>query len=324
MNLLLAAALAATASDSLARNCERHPPISLRGYFPVPLRTDDTGKSWLTGRVKDLSIEFLLDTGANTSIIDDKTAAALGLKVTPRDGTVSGVLIPLQKPKSADLDGLVVGKYHMDVVTVDVLDMTPIAKAGKWGNAKHYGIFGNNLLTYFDAIIDHRRRIVYLRDEPRYEVLLWQGEWTLTGLVHRGKVINDPKMLDQFRLVVADRLFTLTQKDMAQTGRLSIDPDQKVYGLTEMRKNGVLVYPDRQPPKPGSYESGGSYEVDERTLRFSVPTVALTGAEGFPKKLESTAENKLAVFTWKRATARPPAPPVKPAPAGPPVPPAKP
>ncbi len=258
--------------------------------------------SWLTGRVGNQAVEFLLDTGANNSVLHEKTATKLGLKVTAREGTISGPMVPLRKAKNADLDGLTVGKYLMGTATFDVMDLSSIMKAGEWNDSKLYGIFGNDLLRYFEAVIDYRRRVIYLRDEPRYEVLLWQGEWVLTGLVHRGKAMTDPKMLADFKLVVSGTTFTLTQGKLTQTGRLAVDPSQtpKVYALTEMRKNGVLVYPDRQPPKPGTHESGGSYEADERTLRFSVPTTVVMGAAAFPKKLESTAENQLAVFTWKR------------------------
>lgn len=259
--------------------------------------------SWLTGRVGNRTIEFLLDTGANNSALHDKTAATLGLTVIPRKGTTSGPLIPLQDAKHADLDGLIIGKYPVGgSANFDVVDLSIVIKVGKYDESKLYGIFGGNLLSYFNAVIDYRRRIIYLRDEPRYEVLLWQGEWALTGLVHRGKVIDDPKLLAEFKLVVSGTTFTLTQGKLTQTGQLIVDPSQtpKVYGLTETRKNGVLVYPDRQPPKPGTHESGGSYEADERTLRFSVPTTVVMGAAAFPKKLESTAENQLAVFTWKR------------------------
>lgn len=274
---------------------------------------DDRGMAWVFGRVGDKTIKFLVDTGANHTILDNRSAAALGLEPKATLSWTVGPMLPERINKKAKVERLLIGGFLVESTRVTVLDLDPVIYLFMKEKDVLYGILGGDLLNRFDALVDYRNRTLLLRDGDKAELASWQGEWTLTDQVYEGRKITNPNYLAATRLTITGNDFKLTLPTRTQTGKLHLInvTRPKIWALTTLRHDGKLIRPDLQPPQPNTYELYGSYEWVGDRLRFTMPTAWMYATYTGPPKLESTATNKQGLFTWTRAKPKA-APPAKP------------
>jgi predicted aspartyl protease len=107
--------------------------------------------------------EFILDTGAGTSLLSPELAEAAGVRATEtRQGMGAGgsVSLSLGRAKS-----LAVGGAMVEDVQVGILDMSDLGRAV---GATIHGDVGFDFLKHFEMTIDYGRNVLRLsRDEPR-------------------------------------------------------------------------------------------------------------------------------------------------------------
>jgi predicted aspartyl protease len=98
--------------------------------------------------------DFILDTGADTTIIDPSIAARLGFQAIDRipQTTLSGV----QKVTRGSIRSLSAGSAQTDHLVVLVEDLSALRRI----DGKIRGIAGQNFLAHFNYLLDYRRHTV--------------------------------------------------------------------------------------------------------------------------------------------------------------------
>jgi predicted aspartyl protease len=106
--------------------------------------------------------EFILDTGAGTSLVSPKLAKQLSLTVLgSKEGQTAGGKISVSLAK---LHSLAVGSATLTEVDVGIVDLSQIEGAVK---AKIFGDLGHNYLKHFRVIIDYRQCEIRLEDPKK-------------------------------------------------------------------------------------------------------------------------------------------------------------
>jgi predicted aspartyl protease len=108
--------------------------------------------------------EFILDTGAGTSLLSPELAKRLELTVIgSKEGQTAGGKVSVSLAK---LHSLAVGPAKLDNVDVGVVDLSQIGQAV---GAKIDGDLGHNFLKYFRIIIDYRECEIRFDDPKRLD-----------------------------------------------------------------------------------------------------------------------------------------------------------
>jgi predicted aspartyl protease len=108
--------------------------------------------------------DFILDTGAGTSLLSSELAKQLEVKVIgSKEGQSAGGKVSVSLAK---VDSLVVGETKLKGVDVGVVDLSHI---GKTVGAKIDGDLGYNFLKHFRVTINYRDCEIRLEDPKRVE-----------------------------------------------------------------------------------------------------------------------------------------------------------
>jgi len=110
--------------------------------------------------------EFILDTGAGTSLLSSELAKELQVKTRgTKEGLGAGGKVAVSLAK---IDSLAVGEMRLEDVDVAIVDLMQIGAAV---GAKIDGDIGYNFLKHFRLTIDYRDSMVRLEDPKRIESL---------------------------------------------------------------------------------------------------------------------------------------------------------
>lgn len=108
--------------------------------------------------------QFILDTGAGTSLLSSDLAKQLAVKITgSKEGQSAGGKVSVLL---ARVDSLAVGETRLDGVDVGIVDLQHISKTV---GAQIDGDLGYNFLKHFRLTIDYRRSEIRLDDPYRVE-----------------------------------------------------------------------------------------------------------------------------------------------------------
>jgi predicted aspartyl protease len=119
----------------------------------LPVKVNDRGP-----------FEFILDTGAGTSLLSTELAKQLELRVIgSKEGQSAGGKVAVSL---ARVDSLVIGETRLDDVDVGIVDLSHI---GRTVDTKIDGDLGYNFLKHFRVTIDYRDSELRLDDPKRVE-----------------------------------------------------------------------------------------------------------------------------------------------------------
>jgi predicted aspartyl protease len=108
--------------------------------------------------------EFILDTGAGTSLVSTELAQTLAIKILgSKEGKSAGGAVSVSLGK---VDSLAVAGLKLEQVDVGVVDLSQIGKAV---GAKIDGDLGYNFLKHFRISIDYRQNEIRFDDPKRRE-----------------------------------------------------------------------------------------------------------------------------------------------------------
>lgn len=140
--------------------------LCLLGYAAVPVREVRTGHHLVGATINGRTGEFVLDTGANMTVIDRSHLARFGL--SPASGDLGGA-IGIGSGGQASrvpIDGFVIGPVEIRqnrVVSSDLGQLLTVLSRASGRTVD--GIIGQDVLTEHRAIIDVARPMLYLMDD---------------------------------------------------------------------------------------------------------------------------------------------------------------
>lgn len=109
--------------------------------------------------------EFILDTGAGTSLLSPELGQKLGIKVIgSKEGQSAGGAVSVSLAK---VDSLAVGSTKVDDVDVGLVDLSHV---GRTIGAKIDGDLGYNFLKHFRITLDYVRSEIRFDDPRRFEL----------------------------------------------------------------------------------------------------------------------------------------------------------
>src|SRR5205809_7300844 len=108
--------------------------------------------------------EFILDTGAGTSLLSSELGKKLDIKILgSKEGQSAGGAVSVALAK---LSSLAVASVKLDDMDVGVVDLSQIAKTV---GVKIDGDLGYNFLKHFRITLDYRRNEIRFDDPKRFE-----------------------------------------------------------------------------------------------------------------------------------------------------------
>jgi predicted aspartyl protease len=119
----------------------------------VPVRVNDEGP-----------FDFILDTGAGTSLLSTELAKQLGVKIIgAKEGQSAGGKVSVSL---ARVDSLAVGETRLPAIDVGIVDLSHV---GKTIGAQIDGDLGYNFIKHFRITIDYRKLEIRFEDPKRVE-----------------------------------------------------------------------------------------------------------------------------------------------------------
>ena len=145
--------------------------LCLLGFVAVPLREVTTGHHLVEAQVNGRTGSFVLDTGANVTVINAADTAQFGVS-NGSDGVAAlGGGLPAGgagRANLASVDDFEIGRTEIRQEQVVVADLASLLGSLGQASGEHVvGIIGQDVLSEHRAIIDVARPMLYLMEEDR-------------------------------------------------------------------------------------------------------------------------------------------------------------
>jgi clan AA aspartic protease (TIGR02281 family) len=135
-----------------------------QGYVRIATRRLRSGHYQAMAQVDGQRLSLIIDSGASTSILDNSTAARLGIPIGQSRTRVSGLGARAQRAWSARLDDVRLGALRLDSIPVVVLDLSHVNESlSDEGIEFADGVIGADLLAARRAVFDFTSGVLYLR-----------------------------------------------------------------------------------------------------------------------------------------------------------------
>lgn len=143
--------------------------MCLLGFEAVPLSEVRTGHHLVEASIDGTSGSFVLDTGANVTVVERGQAERFGLSPRPGIVGVAGAMPQgAAQASQASIESLTIGPVTVRQRSVVLADMAQLLGAlGQVTGQPVAGIIGQDVLAEHRAIIDVARPMLYLMDEDR-------------------------------------------------------------------------------------------------------------------------------------------------------------
>lgn len=145
--------------------------LCLLGFTAIALQTVPTGHHLVEAQINKVRGRFVLDTGANVTVVDRAQADRLG--IDPQAGSRFGVRAGVRGPPGsraqlAPIDSIEIGPINIRQKHVVIADIAQLlGPLGTASGAAVAGIIGQDVLTEHRAIIDVERPMLYMMAEDR-------------------------------------------------------------------------------------------------------------------------------------------------------------
>ena len=136
--------------------------MCLLGFTAVPLRELSTGHHLVDVTLNGRKATFILDTGANLSVVHAPTARRLGL---PEKGAPAGAfgLGGGMKAQQVKLESLVIGGVPIRGSRIMTSDLSQLVQMlGTLSRSEIAGLIGQDVMKEHRAVVDVARPILYL------------------------------------------------------------------------------------------------------------------------------------------------------------------
>ena len=143
--------------------------LCLLGFTAVPLREVATGHHLVEAQINGTTGNFVLDTGANVSVVNEAQAERFGVADTGGlAGIGAGGVAGGRSAQMASVDSFAIGPVAVRqdrVVTADLGQL--LTSLGQVAGEDVAGIIGQDVMTEHRAVIDVARSVLYLIEADR-------------------------------------------------------------------------------------------------------------------------------------------------------------
>ncbi len=136
-----------------------------QGYHKILLKNNGAGHFKLSARINGAAGNFILDTGASHTVVDEAAAGKFTLKFSKKASKDAGGLgnSSLKTRKSIgntiEIKGFLIKKAA--IVAIDLTHVNKTLKKG--GSGRIDGVIGSDLLKKHHALIDYSEKALYLK-----------------------------------------------------------------------------------------------------------------------------------------------------------------
>ncbi len=145
--------------------------LCLLGFSAVPVREVDPGHHLIEATINGRTGQFVLDTGANLTVVTTSQAERFGLSSSDSGSLLAGRGLPAGASGNARqvaIDWFAIGPITVRQKRILIADLDPLLTAlGRGSGQEIAGIVGQDVLTEHRAIIDVARPMLYLMDDDR-------------------------------------------------------------------------------------------------------------------------------------------------------------
>lgn len=140
--------------------------LDQRGYIPVRLNKNAVGHFEVEATVNGQEVVMMIDTGASQSVLDEKSAAELGLgKEASGDtacatGAGGSLSVSIAHVDKLSVDAVFMESLTMPVVNLDHCNAALESKGAK----KVSGVIGADFLAAKSAIIEYANGTLFLKN----------------------------------------------------------------------------------------------------------------------------------------------------------------
>jgi len=302
MLVALAALLSVTASGQ-PKPAENPPEpnafrqlLEKKGYVAVPLTQGEADERFTVEcKIGTEACRFLLDTGADRTILDTALVKKLGLK--HGDAVEKVGIGGVEKGFEVTLRGMSIGTFNTRAVSgpftlmaSDLSDLNAVQDRRKLRRID--GLLGHKLLRSNSAVIDYPARTLYLCTPLNR---LWpeiEGRWVASEGQEDGRVRQiDPAAPP--RLEFKDRTFRLTDGNK-----------QYLFGIHTLPvKNGhamVFFHPEKDLAKELVYKAIGLLKVADGRLTVCLCLDNATAVKGMPEDFKAPADSGRLLLEFRR------------------------
>jgi hypothetical protein len=137
--------------------------LCLLGYTGTPLRTAVTGHHFIDVELNGVSGVFVLDTGANLSVVDAASADTFGLEPSRFSTGQAFGIGGGQNTSIARIDSLEISGMDIRAQRIAIANIAHVGDVlGPLSGETIHGIIGQDVMTEHRAVIDVARPMLYL------------------------------------------------------------------------------------------------------------------------------------------------------------------
>ncbi len=138
--------------------------LTKKGYTKVPMKLIGTNHMVVSAKINGNKGRFILDTGASNSCVGFEGVATFGLETSTSDVKAAGAGATGMETQKSMANKLSLGKWSTKKCDLVIFDLSHVNEALVQHNAKTVdGIIGADILLKSKAVIDYKKKYVYLK-----------------------------------------------------------------------------------------------------------------------------------------------------------------
>lgn len=134
------------------------------GYVRLEMKKIPSGHLHLFGQLNGVNGNFILDTGAGATVIEEKNKEKFHLQTEKSDKQATGAGGTGMQMQTSDKNNLKIEKFELNELNLMLMNLDHVNNAFEsMGLEKIDGVIGADILTNNKAIIDYSNLILYLK-----------------------------------------------------------------------------------------------------------------------------------------------------------------
>ena len=135
-----------------------------KGYIRIKLKKTSTNHFEIKGRINGVKGRFILDTGASSSCVGFDRVDYFKLEAVASKVKAAGAGNSEMDTQEARNNSIEMGDWKFEALDLVLFDLTHVNTALKnHGAKKAHGIIGADILEKGDAIIDYKKKRLFLK-----------------------------------------------------------------------------------------------------------------------------------------------------------------